>query len=356
MSRYLSNKYAALEPYTPGEQPKTGVLTKLNTNESPFPPAPEVIAAVAEEAGSLRLYPDPDCTELRRAIADTLGVAPDEVLCNNGSDEGLYFAFLAYCDSAVPAVFPDITYGFYPVFADITGISCREVPLRDDLTIAPEDYFDAEGTVFIPNPNAPTGIPLSRADIESIVRHNPDNVVVVDEAYVDFGTESSVPLIHEYDNLLVIQTFSKSRSLAGARLGYVVGGRELIADLNTLRFSTNPYNVDRLAMAAGIASLSHDEVSRAHCREIMANRDYTCGKLREMGFEMTDSTANFIFVKHPEVSGEYLFTELRKHGVIVRHFGKERIADYNRITIGSREQMDILLREVSDILKGGGRR
>lgn len=352
MSRFLSSKYASLEPYTPGEQPKTMVLTKLNTNESPYPPAPEVVEAARAAAESLQLYPDPDCTELRKAIAEVMDVDPDEILCNNGSDEGLYFAFLAYCDSGRPAVFPAVSYGFYPVFTDITGISSVEIPLKEDFSIDPADYYDAPGTIFIANPNAPTGIPLSLAQIEDILQHNPGNVVVIDEAYVDFGTESAVPLIRRYDNLLVVQTFSKSRSLAGMRLGYVIGNKELIADLNALRFSTNPYNIDRVALAAGVASLKNDEVNKAHCRSIMETRAYTVGKLREMGFVMTDSTANFIFVRHPEVSGEYIFRKLRERGVIVRHFDKPGICEYNRITIGTREQMDILLRELEPILAG----
>lgn len=352
MSKFLSSKYAALEPYTPGEQPKTQVLTKLNTNESPFPPAPEVVEAAAKAAESLQLYPDPDCTELRRAIASAQGVDPDEVICSNGSDETLYFAFMAYCDGGRPAVFPAISYGFYPVFAEINGVACRQIPLKDDFSIDPADYYDAEGTIFIANPNAPTGIPLSLDQIEDILMHNPDNVVVIDEAYVDFGTESAVPLVSRYDNLLVVQTFSKSRSLAGMRLGYGIGSRELIADLNALRFSTNPYNLDRIAIAAGTASLEHDEINREHCRMIMENRAYTVEKLREMGFEMTDSTANFIFVRHPDLHGSELFSRLRERGVIIRHWDKPELADYNRITIGSREQMDILLREVRDILAG----
>ncbi|MBR2539820.1 MAG: histidinol-phosphate transaminase [Mogibacterium sp.] len=350
MSKFLSSKYATLEPYTPGEQPKTRVLTKLNTNESPFPPAPEVVEAVREAAKVLQLYPDPDCTELRKVIAKVYDVDPDMILCNNGSDEGLYFAFLAYCDSSRPAVFPEISYGFYPVFANITDVAYREVPLKDDFSIDPEDYYDAEGTIFIANPNAPTGIPLTRNQIEDILRSNPGNIVVIDEAYVDFGTESAVPLTSRYDNLLVIQTFSKSRSLAGMRLGYVIGNKDLIADLNALRFSTNPYNIDRLAMAAGIASLEHDEINRAHCRTVMENREYTVAELAKRGFVMTNSTANFIFVRHPEVSGEVIFHKLRERGVIVRHFTKPKIAEYNRITIGSRDQMDILLRELDEIL------
>ena len=351
MSRFLSSKYATLEPYTPGEQPKTRVLTKLNTNESPFPPAPEVVEAAAKAAESLQLYPDPDCTDLRKAIAKVMDVDPDEVLCSNGSDETLYFAFLAYCDGGTPAVFPKISYGFYPVFADITGIEFKAVPLRDGFRIAPEDYYDAGGTIFIANPNAPTGLPLTLAEIESILQHNRDNIVVIDEAYVDFGTESAVPLIHKYDNLLVIQTFSKSRSLAGLRLGFGIGCKELIADLNALRYSTNPYNLDRIAIAAGVASLEHDEINKARCRTIMENRAYTVEALRAMGFTMTDSTANFIFVRHPEVSGEVIFRKLRERGVIIRHFDKPEICEYNRITIGSKEQMDILLREVREILE-----
>ena len=351
MSRFLSSKFAALEPYTPGEQPKTQVLTKLNTNESPFPPIPEIAEAVKKEAERLQLYPDPDATELRRMIAKVYNVDQDEVICNNGSDETLYFAFMAYCDSGKPAVFPQLTYGFYPVFAEITGINYREIPLKEDFSIDSEDYYDAGGTIFIANPNAPTGVPLSRAQIEDILQHNPDNVLIVDEAYVDFGTETAIPLVDKYDNLLVVQTFSKSRSMAGMRLGYGIGSREIIADLNAIRYSTNPYNIDRLAMAAGIASLEHDEVNRAHCRTVMDNREYTVDALKELGFEMTDSTANFIFVRHPEVDGGVIFRKLRERGVIIRHWDKPLIADYNRITIGSRDQMDILLREVCEVLR-----
>ena len=355
MSKFLSSKYAALEPYTPGEQPKTRVLTKLNTNESPFPPMPEVVEAVEKEAESLQLYPDPDCTVLREAIAKVYDVDPDMVICNNGSDETLYFAFMAYCDGRIPAVFPALSYGFYPVFAGITGIDCRQIPLKEDFCIDPADYYDAQGTVFIANPNAPTGIPLRRSQIEDILKHNTDNVIVIDEAYADFGTESSVPLTAKYDNLLVVQTFSKSRSMAGMRLGFGIGSRELIADLNALRYSTNPYNVDRLAIAAGTASLRHDDVNRAHCRAIMENREYTMRGLKKLGFEMTDSAANFIFVRHPEVRGEEIFRKLRERGVIIRHWDKPEIADYNRITIGSKEQMDILLREMSGVLREAGK-
>ena len=351
MSRFLADKYESLTPYTPGEQPKDSVLVKLNTNESPYPPPPEIAEAVKEAAHNLQLYSDPDCTELRRALASNIGVNADNIICNNGSDETLYFAFLAYCDENCPAVFPDITYGFYPVFAEMAGVPFREIPLREDLCIAAEDYYDACGTIFIPNPNAPTGIPLSKSEIEAILAHNRDNMVVIDEAYVDFGTESAIGLTDRYDNLLVIRTFSKSKSLAGARLGYGIGNREIISDLNTLRFSTNPYNVSRLAMAAGIASLEHDEINRKNCSEVMKTRKYTVGRLRDMGFEMTESTANFIFIRHPDISGGELFSALRKKGVIIRHFNKDRISDYNRVTIGSPAQMEVFLRETEAILK-----
>ena len=354
MSRFLSNKYATLEPYTPGEQPKTRVLTKLNTNESPFPPMPEVVEAVKKEAEILQLYPDPDSSELRKALSARYEVDPDMIICSNGSDETLYFAFLAYCDAKTPAVFPKLSYGFYPVFADFTGISFKEVPLKSDLSIDPEDYYDAGGTIFIANPNAPTGVPLSRDQIEGILKHNKGNVVVIDEAYVDFGTESVVPLTKEYDNLLVIQTFSKARSMAGMRLGYGIADPAIISDLNAIRYSTNPYNLDRLAIAAGKASLENDEVNMKHCRMVMDNREYTVEQLKALGFEMTDSTANFIFVKHPAIGGDVLFHKLRERGVIIRHWFKPELNDYNRITIGSREQMDILLREVRDIFKEAG--
>ena len=351
MSRFLSKKYETLEPYTPGEQPRMKVLAKLNTNESPFPPPAEVVEAAAKEAKSLQLYPDPDCTRLRELIAGLWDVTPDMVICNNGSDETLYFAYLAYCDSGKPAVFPALSYGFYPVFADITGVESREIPLKADFSIDPADYFGAGGTIFIANPNAPTGIALTPADIEAILINNPDDVVVIDEAYADFGTESSVPLTKKYDNLLVVQTFSKSRSLAGMRLGFGIGSPDIIADLNALRYSTNPYNVDRLAIAAGVASLEHDEINRANCRAVMENREFTVAELRKLGFEMTDSKANFIFVRHRAVPGGEIFTRLRQRGVIIRHWDKPEIADYNRITIGSREQMEILLRETKEVLR-----
>ena len=259
MSRFFSEKYDELEAYVPGEQPKDQKYIKLNTNENAFPPHPAVAEAAEQEARRLHLYPDPECMQIRRKLAARYGLAPEEFIMVNGSDDILNFAFMAFCDKHIPAVFPDVTYGFYPVFAKLNGVEYREIPLQEDLTIRVDDFLHAAGTIFLANPNAPTGIALSREQIEVILQTNPYNVVVVDEAYVDFGAESCIPLIREYDNLLVTQTFSKARSMAGGRLGYGVGNTELIRDLETLRYSTNPYNIDRMTLAAGTACVEHDD-------------------------------------------------------------------------------------------------
>lgn len=351
MSRYFSEKYSALSPYVPGEQPKEMQYIKLNTNESPFPPSPKAVAAAEEAARSLQLYSDPTCARLTDAVAAYLGVDADEVLLTNGSDEILNFAFMAFCDDAHPAAFADITYGFYEVFANLHRIPYRKIPLSEDFTICIADYFDLGSTIFLANPNAPTGIALSVAEVEEILRRNPDNVVVVDEAYVDFGGESCVPLIRKYKNLLVTQTFSKSRSLAGGRLGFGVGCRELIADLNTIKYSTNPYNVNSMTLAAGLGTMEDGEYTRRNCRIVAENREYTSQALRKMGFVTTDSKANFIFAMHPRLDGGRLYQVLKERGILVRHFDKDPIRQYNRITVGTREQMDILLSALQRILE-----
>ena len=351
MSRFFSEKYLDLEPYVPGEQPRDQQYVKLNTNENPYPPLPEVAKAVAEESGKQHLYSDPECTELRKALAKRLDVSTDELLMTNGSDEILNFAFMAFCDKHTPAYFADITYGFYPVFAAINRVPYEEIPLKEDLTINITDYYQKAGTIFIANPNAPTAIALRAREIEEILKQNLYNVVVVDEAYVDFGAESCVPLIRKYDNLLVTQTFSKSRSMAGARLGMGIGNPELIRDLNTVKYSINPYNVNRLTSAAGVASLKRDEYNRENSLKIMDTRDKYGRILRGMGFEMTESQTNFFFARHPDIPGEELYLELKKRGVLIRHFGVERIKDYNRITVGTPEQMDRLVEEIKAILE-----
>ncbi len=351
MSRFFSTKYKELTPYTPGEQPKGMTYIKLNTNESPFPPSPRAQTLAREAASTLELYSDPECRDLNRIAAEKLGIAPDEILFTNGSDDILNFAFMAFCDADHPAVFPDITYGFYPVFAKLNGVPYSTIPLRQDFTIGAEEYIGLNRTIFIANPNAPTGICLPLEQIEAIVRGSPDSVVVIDEAYVDFGAESAVSLIHKYDNLLVTQTFSKSRSMAGARLGFGVGCRDLIRDLNTIKYSTNPYNINRMTMAAGIGALEDDEYFRSNCLQIMENRAATTRRLRDLGFQVLDSMANFVFAKHPDIDGEKLYLKLKEKGILVRHFSTPRLADYNRITIGSMAQMDALLDAIKQILE-----
>lgn len=352
MSRFFSEKYNNLETYTPGEQPKDMQYTKLNTNESPFPPSDKAQAYAAEAAMRLQLYCDPECTELTKTFAKLYGIGTDEVLFTNGSDDALNFAFMAFCDDSRPAAFPDITYGFYPVFAELNHVPYEEIPLNEDFTINVDDYCGINKTIFIANPNAPTGIALSLADIEHILQSNPDNVVVVDEAYVDFGADSAVGLIGKYDNLLVTQTFSKSRSLAGGRLGMAIGNKELIRDLNTIKYSTNPYNINSMTQAAGVGTLLDDDYSRKNCAAIAENRIYLTAELEKLGFVHTPSTANFVFAKHPSCDGEKLYLALKERGVLIRHFTKERIKDYNRITVGTREQLDILLKNIREILEG----
>ena len=352
MSRFFSEKYNKLVPYTPGEQPREMVYTKLNTNESPFPPSEKAIKYASVEAARLELYSDPTCKGLHDKLAETLGVKSSEVLATNGSDEILNFAFMAFCDDKHPAVFADITYGFYKVFADINNIPYEEIPLKEDFSIDINDYIGIGKNIFIANPNAPTGIMLKRDEIEKIIASNPDNIVVVDEAYIDFGGESCVPLINKYDNLLVAQTFSKSRSMAGARLGFGVACEALIRDLNTIKYSTNPYNVNRMTMAAGIGMLEDAEYTKNNCNTIIANREYLTDELKKLGFVLTDSKTNFVFAKHPEKSGEFLYNSLKEKGVLVRHFSSERICEYLRITVGSKEQIETLLSALNCILEG----
>ena len=351
MSKFFSEKYKGLTPYTPGEQPKERKFIKLNTNESPYPPSKKAIDAALDAAGRLQLYSDPEAKLLHEKIAELCGVTPDCVLATNGSDEILNFAFMAFCDDDHPAIFPDITYGFYSVFAELNRVPYKTIPLCEDFSINVDDYCNAHGTVFIANPNAPTGICLSLDEIEKIVASNPDNVVVIDEAYIDFGGESAVGLIGKYKNLLVTQTFSKSRSMAGARLGFGVACPELIRDLNTIKYSTNPYNVNSMTMAAGVGVLSDEEYTRTNCASVIANRDYAMASLKELGFEMTNSKANFIFAKHPEIDGGEIYSSLREKGILVRHFSGKRIAQYNRITVGSREQMEALICAIKEILE-----
>ena len=351
MSRFFSAKFAGLTPYTPGEQPKDTQYIKLNTNESPFPPSPKAIAMARDAATSLQLYSDPECRDLVQQAAAVFGVEPDQIIFGNGSDEILNFAFMAFCDQACPAVFPDISYGFYKVFAALNRIPYEEIPLDENFNIRLEDYQGIHKTIVIANPNAPTGIALTPAQIETILVSNPDNVVIIDEAYVDFGTQTVIPLIQKYENLLVTGTFSKSRSLAGGRLGFGIGARALIRDLNTMKYSTNPYNVNRMTMAAGVGTLLDEPYVRANCETIMEVRQWTVTQLKALGFAMTDSKANFIFAKHPTADGKEIYLRLKAKGILIRHFDSPRLCQYNRITIGSRQQMESFVKTLTEVLE-----
>jgi len=346
----LSDRYQSLEAYVPGEQPTGMEYIKLNTNESPYPPAPGVIAAVNKnEIEKFRLYPNPPGILLINALAEFYDVLPENVIIGNGSDELLAFAFLAFCDKSRGVCFPDITYGFYPVYAELYEIPYVKIPLKDDFSVDPADYFRAGKNIVLANPNAPTGIALSLDDIEAITRSNPDHVVLIDEAYVDFGAQSAIPLTRKYDNLLIMHTYSKARSMAGARLAYAIGAAPLIDDLNKMKFSFNPYNVNRLTQVAGEAALREDTYYKEMCRKIAATRRYTVERLRELGFTLTDSSANFVFAKHPAVGGHELYSALKERGILVRHWNKPRISDHVRITIGTMEQMDALFAAIKDV-------
>ena len=351
MSRFFSRRYDALEPYTPGEQPKDQQYIKLNTNESPFPPSPAVGAAVRREAPLLRLYSDPESTELTKKLAARYHLAPEQVLVTNGSDEALNFAFMAFADEARPLAFADITYGFYPVFAQLNHIPYTQIPLKADFTLDPADYLNLGKTIVLANPNAPTGLPLKLCDLERILTSNAGTVVIVDEAYVDFGAESCVPMIYRYDNLLVTQTMSKSRSLAGGRVGYALGSPDLIADLNRVKYSFHPYNVNRLSMAAGAAAVADEAYFAACTAAIRQTRAWTVGELENLGFTVLPSQANFVFAKHQQLPGETLYRKLKENGILVRWFDADRIRDYVRITIGSMEQMETLVEELTALLE-----
>lgn len=351
MSKYFTYRLGGLVPYTPGEQPKDMQYIKLNTNESPFPPSKSVSEAVISESQKLQLYSDPESINIRTKLSEVYGVDKSQIIVTNGSDEVLNFAFMAFGDEKNPLVFPNITYGFYPVFAELNRIPYEEIPLKDDFTIDVNDYMGVNSTVVIANPNAPTGICLSLDEIEQIVESNADNVVIIDEAYVDFGAESAVSLINKYDNLLVVQTFSKSRSMAGARLGFAIGNEKLISDLNTIKYSTNPYNVNRMTDAAGTAALADNDYYINNCNTIINNREWTVCELQKLGFTVLPSKANFVFAKCDKIDGEKLYLELKNRGILIRHFNKDLICQYNRITIGTIEQMQKLIETIALILE-----
>jgi len=348
MSKFLAKRFASLDAYVPGEQPSDMEYIKLNTNESPFPPPKAFASVVKNELEKLNLYPNPDGSRLINKLAAHYEVKPENVIIGNGSDELLAFAFHAFFEAGV--VFPDITYGFYPVYAKLYDVQYQEIPVLDDMTIDIKDYTAICKNVVIANPNAPTGIALELSDIEKVAQSNPDNIIVIDEAYVDFGADSAAQLTKNNDNLLVIHTYSKSRSMAGARLGYAIASAPVIEDMNKMKYSFNPYNVNRLAQVMGEAAIDEERYFINKRHEIIKTREFTKKRLLDMGFSMTDSRANFLFGKHPDIGGFELYKKLKDKGILIRQWNKPRISDYVRITIGTKKQMQMLLNAVEKIV------
>lgn len=350
MSRYLTNKLLGLKAYVPGEQPQDKQYIKLNTNESPFATSDGVVKAMNEQKiRNLRLYCDPECKALKTELARVYKTTTDRIFVSNGSDEILNFAFMAYGQNGV--AFADITYGFYSVFANLYNLQTEIIPLNEDFSLNVEGFFGKNKLIVIANPNAPTGKEISLEDIEKIVVSNPNNIVVIDEAYVDFGGTSCSKLTEKYDNLLCVQTFSKSRSMAGARLGFAIANAKIIEDLDKIKYSTNPYNVNSLTQVAGAFALIDNDYYMQNAKRIVENRDYTALELKKLNFNVLDSKANFIFAKTDKISGRNLYLKLKDEGILVRHFDKERIKDFIRITIGSKEEMQIFIQKIKEILK-----
>lgn len=347
MSRFFS--LSQLQPYTPGEQPRNRDYIKLNTNENPYPPAPAVQNLLdASAVADLRLYSDPTCRGLKRKLANLYGLTPEQIFVANGSDDILNFVFWGFPGEA-GAVFPDITYGFYKVFAGLHRVPYREIPLQADFSLDPRDYYHQKSLIVIANPNAPTGLSLTPGEIQGILDTNQDSLVVIDEAYVDFGAESCYPLLSQYENLLVVRTFSKSRCLAGGRLGYALGNPAIIADLERLKFSTNPYALNRLTLALGEATVEEEAYYQEISQKIQATRENTKKTLKDLGFLVIPSLGNFLFARRPGISGETLYQSLKEKAILVRHFPQERIGEYVRITIGTDEQMEKLTAALEEI-------
>ena len=353
MSKYWSDLVSQLKPYIPGEQPDIANITKLNTNENPYGPSPQVASAIQKLLNDdLRLYPTPNADGLRQVIANYYQLDPKQVFLGNGSDEVLAHIFNGLLQKSEPLLFPDISYSFYPVFCQLYGISFEQIPLAKDLSLAVEDYNRPNGGIIFPNPNAPTGRLLGLDAIEELLKDNPDSVVVVDEAYIDFGGETAVPLIELYANLLIVQTMSKSRSLAGMRIGYAMGSVDLIEGLERIKNSFNSYPLGHLPIAAGIAAFKDQEYFEATCQRVIDSRDRLTNNLHNLGFKVVPSAGNFIFVRHVKRAAEELALSLRQNGIIVRHFKQSRIEQFLRITIGTEKQNERLVSVLTSLLEG----
>ena len=351
MSKFLHSKFNSLTPYDTSEEIESmNGYVRLNTNESPFEPSTKAIKYAREAARTLNFYPDPDCRKIAEKLSDLLNVKPSEIVFGNGSDEILNFLFMAFCQNG--AVFPEITYSFYKILAEFHGVDYIRVPLRD-FRIIPDDFANMNGrTIFIANPNAPTGLALSLDELKQIVTANPDSLVVIDEAYVDFGAESAKDFIHEFDNVLVTRTFSKSRSMAGARLGWAMTNEDLAQDLRNIKNTITPYNINAMTQAVALATLEDEDETQKNINLICRVREGTKNRLREMGFEVLDSSTNFLFVRHKEISGEKIFEALKRCRIMIRHFSNPpEIAEFNRITIGTAEQMQVMLEVLRRVVK-----
>lgn len=351
MSNFFDAKYATLKPYTPGEQQRGKKIVKLNTNESPYPPSLAVRQAVAKEAKNLNLYPDISGGMLFTELAKAFNVKRENVFAGNGSDEILAFIFQAFCPNG--AAFADLTYGFYSVYANLYRVKTELIPLRDDFSLCAEDYIKKGKTIFIANPNAPTGLAITKDDVEKILLANRENLVVIDEAYVDFGAESSTSLLKKHKNLLVVGTFSKSRSLAGARLGYALGAKDIIEEMERVKYSFNPYNINQMTMAAGAAALQDKEYYKNCQNKIIETRDKTIESLKKLGFNCTKSQANFIFCSHKQCKAKYIYKSLKALGILVRWFDVSGIENYLRISVGSTKEMKSLLCALKQIVQEG---
>ncbi|HHW47378.1 MAG TPA: histidinol-phosphate transaminase [Clostridiaceae bacterium] len=352
MNIYWSDTAKRLEPYVPGEQPQDRKYIKLNTNENPYPPSPKVLEAIKNAADDrLRLYPDPDCNSLKEYIAQYFGLEKGQVFVGNGSDEILAFAFLTFFNPGNSILFPDITYSFYPVYCGLYGINYKTVPLDENFSIPVESFFQKNGGIIIANPNAPTGKYLDVSLIRQILERNTKSVVLIDEAYIDFGGESSVKLVNEYPNLLVVQTLSKSRSLAGLRVGFALGDRGLIEGLDRVKNSFNSYTLDRLAIVSAIEAIKDETYFRKTREKVIRTRERVSRELTGIGFEVVDSLANFIFIRHPKVYAYDIFQKLREQGILVRHFNKPGIDNFLRVSIGTDSEMDIFLRVIKNIVR-----
>lgn len=349
MEAYLKN-IRKVVPYTPGEQPKQPGVIKLNTNENPYPPSPKVMEKL-KEIDDLRKYPDPAVTDLAEAIADYKGLDKDQVFVGVGSDDVLAMCFMTYFNGELPILFPDITYSFYDVWADLFRIPYEVQPVDEGFRILPEDYKKPNGGIIFPNPNAPSGLFMPLDQVEEIIKANPDVIVIVDEAYVDFGGESAQCLLERYENLIVVQTFSKSRSMAGMRIGYAMGSRTLIKALNDVKYSFNSYTMNQPSIVLGKASVEDDAYFKKTCADIVATREWVKEELRELGFDFPDSMANFIFARHQSVPAEVIFEAAKAENIYVRYFKKPRINNYLRITIGTRKEMEQFLAFLKKFLK-----